>query len=261
MEAGLYVSPKYPNELFGLNPGAMTRWTRGRWIGCIGLMYVLFALLHSAVGLTDDKKIVERAMEITKVNGKLELSITFPEIFTKKLREKLSSGFTNRILIGVHLVSAKDGSTVAQGIAEYIIIYNIWDEYYGVRELWPETASEPSSFEKFMAQYRVRDRTMVYRNTYQLSNLTKLINICGSLRHLPLNWQSEPQPDMKLIAYVRVEINPISGERMGKVNEYLANPDGPTREKTTFFAPTFVNWKNFQADAVVTYRSSDFIAR
>ncbi len=261
MEAGLYVSPKCPNKLFGLNPGAMIRWRGGRWIGCIGLMYVLLALLHGAVGLTDDKKIVERPMEITKVNGKLELSVTFPEIFTKKLREKLSSGFTNRILIGVHLVSAKDGSTVAQGIAEYIIIYNIWDEFYGVWELWPETASEPSSFEKFMAQYRVMDRTMNSRNTYQLSSLTKLINICGSLRHLPLKWQSEPQPDVKLIAYVRVEINPISGERMGKVNEYLANPDGPTREKTTFFAPTFVNWKNFQADAVVTYRSPDFIVR
>jgi hypothetical protein len=206
-------------------------------------------------------KVIEREMEVKKVNGQLELSVRFPEIFTTELRERLSSGFTNRILIGVQLVSSKDGSSVAQGIAEYIIIYDIWEERYGVRELWPKTISEPSSFEKLMAQYRVMDSKMEYRDTHQISSLKNLIDICGSLRHLPLSWRSELQPDMKLTAYVRVEINPISGEQMGKVREYLANPDGPTRQKPTFFAPTFVNWKKFQADAVRTYQSPNFTMR
>jgi hypothetical protein len=258
MEAGLHLSVGHPKELVGLCARAMTRWTRGRWIGRIGLIGVLVAPLHVAVGQT---KLVDHEMEVKKVNGQLEISVTFPEIFTTKLRERLSSGFTNRILIGVQLVSSKDGSSVAQGIAEYIIIYDIWEEHYVIRELWPKMISEPLSFEKLMAQYRVMDRKPEYRNTQQVSSLANLIKICGSLRHLPLSWRSEPQPDTKLTAYVRVEINPLSGEQMGKVREYLANPDGPTREKTIFFAPTFVNWKNFQADAVVTYQSPKFTMR
>jgi hypothetical protein len=217
---------------------------RWRWIGCVSLVCVLLAPLHTAEGQT---KIIERAMEVKKVNGQLELSVMFSEIFTTQLRERLSSGFTNRILIGVQLISSKDGSSVAQGVAEYIIRYDIWEESYGVRELWAKTISEPYSFEKLMAQYRVMDGKMDYRNTHQISSLKNLIEICGSLHRLPLSWRSEPRPDMKLTAYVRVEINPISGEQMSKVKEYLA--------------PAFVNWKKFQADAVLTYKSPNFTMR
>lgn len=223
----------------------------------MGLVCVFLAPLHTAIGQMTEEKPIERDMEVKKVNGQLEISVAFPEIFSSKLRERLSSGFTNRILIGVQLVSSQDGSSIAQGIAEYIIIYDIWEEHYVARELWPKVITAPSSFEELLAQYRVLERKAEHRNTHQISNMANLVKICGSLRRLPLTWQSAPLPEKKLTAYVRVEVNPISDEQMTKVREYLANPDGPTRQKPIFFAPTIVNWKNFQADAVVIYRSPD----
>ena len=198
-------------------------------------------------------------MEVKNLNGQPEINASFPEIFSPKLRDRLSSGFTNRILIGVQLISSPDGLSIAQGIAEYIVIYDIWEERYVVQELWPKTIPEPSSFEELLAHYRVLERKPEHRNTYQISTLVNLIKTCGALRHLPLTWQSTPQPKKKLMAYIRIEINPISDDQMTKVRQYLANPDGPTRQKPIFFAPTIVNWKNFQADAVFIYRSPDLM--
>ena len=228
-----------------------TQRMRARLILALGLVCFFIAWLPMAWGQNIEETLIERGMDIKKVNGQLEISFSFPEVFSTKLKERLSNGMTNRILIGVQLVSNDNAKPVAQGIAEYIIRYDIWEEYYLIGEIWPKTILQPYSFQDLMTYYKERERKTDYRKTHKISKLVELITVCGSLRNHPLSWQSTVTPDTKIVAYVQIEINPVSEEQINDADKFV-------RRRATLFPNIFINWDRFKADDVFFYRSPTF---
>lgn len=203
------------------------------------LFSFLAALCLTALALAQVKveKSYKRDMGLAWREGRLELSMDFPEAFTKRLRKRLSNGFTSRILIEVLLEEQKKKTPVAQAIVQYTIRYYIWEERFNIRHETPEG-----------------------RRDLQVSSLAELIRTCGKIRRLPLQRLVELPEGRKYRLRVRIVVNPMSAELRKKVRDYLSNPDGSShigspRSFFGSFSKIFVDEKAFQADAVYTYRS------
>jgi hypothetical protein len=205
--------------------------------------FVLLSLLV-ALGLAalvsaqvKEGKKYKREMELTWHAGRLELSMTFPEVFTKRLRKRLQNGFTSRILVYAQLLEHKKGTPLAQVIAQYTILYDIWEEQFFIRQDTPDGSRD-----------------------LKVSSMDELIRTCGKLERLPLRRLMELPAGMKYGLRVRVVVNPMSEQLRKKVREYLSNPDGGShigspRPFFGSFSKIFVDEKAFRADAVYTYRS------
>jgi hypothetical protein len=202
-------------------------------------LFFLLALGLSALvsAQVREGKKYKREMDLAWRAGRLELSMTFPEVFTKRLRKRLQNGFTSRILVYAQLLEAKKGTPLAQVIVQYTILYDIWEEQFFVRQDTPDGTRD-----------------------LKASSMDELILTCGKLEGLPLRRMVELPAGMKYGLRVRVVVNPLSAELRKKVREYLSNPDGSShigspRSFFGSFSKIFVDEKAFQADAVYTYRS------
>ena len=182
-------------------------------------------------------KTFSRSMNLAMRGGQLSLSLSFPEVFTAQLKNRLASGFTSFVIVEVLVWADGVKNPVASGVAQFIILYDIWDERYNVRQAGP---------------WGVR----------QLGprSLSELIQVCGSLAQMQL-FQLQVLPEQ---ANLRIEavitVNPASEEQKSKVREYMANPDGrrymgSPRSFFGSFSRIFVNEKDIRADAVYSYRS------
>jgi len=179
----------------------------------------------------------KREMDLAWRGGRLELSMAFPEVFTKKHRRRLESGFTSQILIYAQLLERKKGTALAQAVMQHQIIYDIWEEKFVVR------SEGPGGHRDLL-----------------LNSMEELIKQCGALDRLVLTPVMELPAGLKYRLKVRIVVNPMSEELRKKVREYLSNPDGSShigspRSFFGSFSKIFVDEKAFQADAVYTYRS------
>jgi len=214
----------------------MIRWFyMSLWLslGAWGLFPVPFALAQQ----NKEVKTFSRSMDLAMRGGQLSLSLSFPEVFTARMKNRLASGFTSYLIVEVLVWMDGVKNPVASGVAQFIILYDIWDERYSVRQAGP---------------WGVR----------QLGprSLSELIQVCGSLVQMQL-LQMQTLPEK---ANLRVEavitVNPASEEQKRKVREYMANPDGrryigSPRSFFGSFSRMFVNEKDIRADAVYSYRS------
>ncbi|HUU01720.1 MAG TPA: hypothetical protein VM425_09785 [Myxococcota bacterium] len=202
-------------------------------VACLAVV----GLAEAARGQVREVKSFSRDMQLMVKDGKPGLSVAFDEIFTPRLRHRLSSGFTSRILIDIILSMSKRRTPVAHGLVQYTIIYDIWEETFSVRE---ETPGGNRSF--------------------GIGSMKDLIRTCGSLHELALRPLLELPKDERFLVEVRITVNPASREMRRKVREYLANPDGSghigsPRSFFGSFSRIFVSEKDIQADMVYTYRS------
>ncbi len=183
------------------------------------------------------EKRYKREMDLAWQQGRLELSMGFPEVFTKRLRKRLSNGFASRILIEAILAEHKKQTPVARAVVQYTIIYDIWEERFSVRYEGPAG-----------------------RRGFKVSSMPDLIKTCGKLDRLQLQRLVDLPTGMQYRLQVRIVVNPMSSELRKKVREYLSNPDGSShigspRSFFGSFSRIFVDEKAFQADAVYTYRT------
>ena len=138
------------------------------------------------------------------------------------------------------LEADKHKTPLAQGLLQYTILYDIWEEKFRVRQEGPR---------------KQRD--------YVLPSMEAVIQTCAGIEALPLAPLIELPRDVRARVEVRITVNPVSREVRRNVREYLANPDGSGRlgsPRSFFgsFSRIFVNEKELQADAVYTYRTPRF---
>jgi hypothetical protein len=194
----------------------------------------LAALTYAQVKV---EKSFTRDIDLDWREGRLELSVDFPEAFTNQLRKRLSNGFTSRILIEAILEKQENKTPVAQAIVQHTILYDIWEEKFNIRHEGPAG-----------------------RHDFQVSSMAELIRTCGKLERLPLQRLVDLPAGTKVRLQVRIMVNPMSAELRKRVREYLSTPDGSShigspRSFFGSFSRIFVDEKAFQADAVYTYRT------
>jgi hypothetical protein len=201
---------------------------------------VIVALSSMGFAQVKEMKSFSRDMEVVRQDGKPVVSVSFDEVFTPRLRHRLSNGFTSRILVDIVMREAKSKTPLAQELVQYTILYDIWEEHFNVRE-----------------------ETPLKKRGYRIDSLKNLIRRCGSLRKLPLVPLLELPSEASCQIEVRITVNPVSPELRRKVREYLSNPDGgghigSPRSFFGSFSRIFVSEKDIQADMVYTYRSQKF---
>ncbi len=211
----------------------MTRPVKYLLLACLAFI----GLAGNARGQVREVRSFVREMQLVIKDGRPALSVSFDEIFTLRLRHRLSSGFASRILIDIILRTSKRRTPLAHGLVQYTIIYDIWEERFNVREETPWG-----------------------RRSFSIGSMKDLIRKCGSLHKLMLRPLLDLPADKLLSAEVRITVNPASREMRRKVREYLANPDGSghigsPRSFFGSFSRIFVSEKDIQADMVYTYRS------
>ncbi len=183
-----------------------------------------------------------RQMTAKRQAGRVSVSASFPEMFTKSFKQRLSSGFTCQILSHVSLYRKDRKEPIAQSLLQTTIIYKIWEEFYYVRI---EGQSSKTNLE--------------------ITSLNKLIETCGTIDDLPLQPEepSDLNPQTTYYLRVRITINPTSETLRRKVRDYLAQPEGrgqvgSPRSFFGSFSKIFVSERDFQADAILNYESQKF---
>ena len=200
----------------------------------------LWAEAAVAFAQVKEVKSFRREMDVGRTEGLLTVTTEFPEIFTKRLRHRLSSGFKSRFVVDVALEDRGRRLAVAGEVMHYTILYKIWDEHFLVRK-----------------------EGLIGRKDLKLRSMNELIENCGKIVKLPLGGTDGVASNSKYRIRVRITVNPVSKELRRKVRQYLANPDGGSRrgDRRSFFGAfsrIFVNEKDFRADAVYTYLSPEF---
>ncbi len=188
-------------------------------------------------GQVKDVRSYHREVELRPLDSGYAVSAQYQEVFTPRLRQRLSNGFTSRILVDVVMREVKKKTPVAAGLLRLTILYDIWEE-----------------------SFHVRQESGAGRKDVHLRSMKELIALCGSLRQLALVPTRELKEGAKVRIEVRITVNPTSAELRSKVRRYLANPDGrghigSPRSFFGSFSRIFVNEKDMQADMVYTYRS------
>ncbi len=208
----------------------------------LGLAGLLAALLlpAAAAGQPREVRRIDRAMELAWRDGRARVGVQFPEVFTERLRKRLSSGFSSRLLVTAQVLSRASKKPLARGLQQVTIRYDIWEE-----------------------RYAVRIESLAGRRNLQVKSMDEVVRVCARLEGLELEGLPGVQTRQRSRIELRIEVNPTSPEQRQKVREYLANPDGgraidSPRSFFGSFSKIFVNEKDFRADAVFIYRSQDF---
>ncbi|MBW2702272.1 MAG: hypothetical protein JRF33_15745 [Deltaproteobacteria bacterium] len=200
------------------------------------LMLVGLLFAWTAHAQVRDVRKFNRDMALKWTGRGLVVSLAFPEVFTERMRRRLSSGFASRLLVKVVLHDRK-GKKVALGLAQFTILYDIWEE-----------------------RYRVRVRGALGKRDLLIRSMGDLVKACGRFDDLLLTQDRKLNASQRYRLSVVIEVNPASKEQRRKVRKYLANPDGRSsvgspRSFFGSFSRIFVREKDIQADAIYTYRS------
>ncbi len=201
------------------------------------LLLLLMGVSLSVYGKSMRTAVYSRDMQITESGKGYLLSFECPEIFSDRVRQRLSSGFTSRVVLSVRVTGLKGKELIAQGMSHYSIRYDIWEERFAVR---------------------VED--LGGRQDFKIRTMDELVKRFGVVRSMYLAKASTLPNNEVVRISVRIVVNPASEELRRKVREYVANPDGRSdlgvpRSFFGSFSRIFVDEKKLQADALLLYQS------
>ncbi len=134
--------------------------------------------------------------------GRVSAAVDVNVAFGAELRGQLSNGLTNVIVLHAAVLPERGGDAVALSARQIEILYDVWEESYGVAV-------------KDSARPGVRSR--VFR-TYE-----ELRAWLADVRDLELGPATALGRD-RWVVQARVELNPVSQELLERTRELLANP-------------------------------------
>jgi len=139
--------------------------------------------------------------------NQLVASVGLQDLFSASERERLTSGFSTRVLIRVLLRREGDPEPVAVAFQRAEIVYDIWDEKFRVRVTrGPDT-----------------DRTI------EAPNAADAIFAATALLSFPIVDRTRLQPGQRYFLAVRGDLNPLSPELQAEIRRWLRQPAGAQR--------------------------------
>ena len=127
--------------------------------------------------------------------------------FPADLERLLGNGLTNVVAIHLSLAPARGGDPVAVWAREVQVLYDVWDEAYGV------VVRDPSA---------PRGRRSTVATFAELRRLLSEVKAAG------LGPASALEGDAWILT-ARVELNPVSKELLARTRELIANPTAGAR--------------------------------
>ena len=204
-------------------------------------MFLLIAVLMFMSAPAAAQQGVTYKRGVFRHEGKvLTLSVGFREMFDRKLRKRLQSGFATTVVMRVYLFEKKGERNVAFSARTVKAVYDLWDEQYRIQ------LDEPG---------RTRFRRSK-RQRYVVNRLT-------SLWRFPVAKLSQLKPNTRYFVAVIAEVNPISDALLAEVRRWLRNPRRHSRigESSFFgsFVSIFINNKIRRAEKTFRLRTQPFV--
>jgi hypothetical protein len=164
-----------------------------------------------------------RLTGVARKADKLVVSVGLQDLFGDRDVERLSSGFTTRLLIRVALVREDQNQPVAQAVRLSEIVYDLWDERLRVRV----SSEKPGKPE-----------------THEVSQAKAAVDIATSLVDFPVADVGKLDPEAVYHVSLRADLNPISEELVTNVRRWLSRPGSRAGSGESFFGSfvsVFVN--------------------
>ena len=149
----------------------------------------------------------ERKAGINRRDGHLLVSLGLQDLFRPQDTQRLSSGFTCRVLVRVAILRRDNPEPVAQALRQTEIVYDLWDEKFRVR--------------RFEAGGKVEAR--------ETSTTGEAIDLATALIGFPVADLDRLEPGVAYRVSVRADLNPISQELLADVRRWLARPSPRSR--------------------------------
>jgi Domain of unknown function (DUF4390) len=165
------------------------------------------ALLILGSGRAIADPVPVRRIGIVERGNMLLASVGLQDLFTATERERLTSGFSTRVLVRVFLRREGDPEPVAVAFQRAEIVYDIWDERFRIR-----VTRGPGS-----------DRTI------EAPTPEGAIAAATTLWQFPIADQTQLDPGHRYFLAVRGDLNPLSQELQAEVRRWLRQPAGAQR--------------------------------
>jgi hypothetical protein len=184
-----------------------------------------------------------RTVGFASKNGRLIVSVGLQDLFGAAERERLKSGFATRVLVRAALEEASTRQPVAVAVQRAEIVYDIWDEKFGVR------TSDGLGLER-RAVAPTADEA-VWR--------------AAVLFELPMIDLARLRPGAEYVLAVRGDLNPISEDLLIEVRRWLLQPARGQRRLGAgdsffgSFVSIFVNPRIEDSERQVRFVSQPFV--
>ena len=184
-----------------------------------------------------------RAVGFGNKGGRLTVSVGLQDLFGEAERERLKSGFATRVLLRAALEEVSTGEPVAVAVQRAEIVYDIWDEKFGVR---------------------TSDGLGVERRAVA-PTADEAIWRAAVLFELPMVDMARLRPGTEYVLAVRGDLNPISEDLLIEVRRWLVQPARGQRRLGAgdsffgSFVSIFVNPRIEDSERQVRFVSQPFV--
>jgi hypothetical protein len=207
-------------------------------------MIIGLALCALASGIATAEPLPVRNTGIGFRGNLLVASVGLRDLFAASERERLTSGFSTRVLVRVYLRREGDPEPIAVAFQRAEIVYDIWDEKFRVR-----VTRGPGT-----------DRTV------EASTTDQAIDEATTLLRFPIAERSQLRVGQSYFLAVRGDLNPLSQELQADVRRWLRQPAGAQRRPGTgggdsffgSFVTVFVNPQIDDSEHQVRFVSQSF---
>jgi hypothetical protein len=207
---------------------------------------VAFAATLTAVAAPAwaDEPLPQRMTGLVVKDGQLLISVGLGDLFGPAERQRLTSGFSTRVLIRVALQEASgDEEVVSLAVQRAEIVYDIWDEKFSVR-VTRGLGSE------LRAIVQTADES-IWRAT--------------ALWQMPIADARRMRPNVRYVVMARGDLNPISEDLLADVRRWLVLPAHGQRKLGAgdsffgSFVSIFVNPHIEDSERQVRFQSQQFL--
>lgn len=212
-----------------------------RWNGSVIILWAALVLVAATALAQDAENVVqERQFQLERSQTALLISVSFQELFDARARQKLDSGFWNRVVVRINTRRVGQDRPVALAARTCRVRREVWEEHYEVQ---------------------LEDHTG--RTSKQVSTAGEAIAQCATLKRFPASSLSSLRSGSHNVEVI-AELNPMSQELLEKVRRWIRSPQGghrPLGQGSNFFGSVvsiFVNTRIGRSDQMVHLRSQAF---
>lgn len=204
------------------------------------LVFAVLSIVTLSTALA--QRVSQREVQLARSSSALLISADFQDLFDARSRQKLDSGFWNRVVVRVNTRRRGQEQPIALAVRTCRVRYELWEEHYEVQ---------------------VEDHTG--RQSGRAGSAGEAIRACGTLSRFPvasLSALGDGSYRVEIIA----ELNPMSEELLDSIRRWLRSPQGGHRRLSqgdNFFGSVvsiFVNNRIGRSDRMVHFRSQTFSA-
>ncbi|MBW2277010.1 MAG: hypothetical protein JRF63_05925 [Deltaproteobacteria bacterium] len=197
------------------------------------------AVAFALVSVATHAKTRKRRVGIRITKSDVRATFSYRDVFSKKVREKLTSGLPTRTVVQVALQSKDKKKPVTYWARAIEVVYDLWEEDFVIT----------------VEDARGRRRTRV-------KTAEEAINVAGLLWRTPIASIKGLKPGMYRLQFV-AEANPVSKEMVENIRRWLSRPSGGhgSETRSNFFGSfvgSFVDRNIGKADKTVSFVSQWF---